>query len=28
VTVQDPKGATDRSANSERILALLREQLR
>jgi len=28
VTVQDPKGVTDRSANSERILALLREQLR
>jgi outer membrane protein assembly factor BamC len=28
VTVQDPKGATDRSPNSERILALLREQLR
>jgi outer membrane protein assembly factor BamC len=28
VTVQDPKGATDRTANSERILALLREQLR
>ena len=28
VTVQDPKGATDRSANSERMLALLREQLR
>ena len=28
VTVQDPKGVTDRSANSERMLALLREQLR
>ena len=28
VTVQDPKGATDRTPNSERILALLREQLR
>jgi len=28
VTVQDPKGATDKSANSERMLALLREQLR
>ena len=28
VTVQDPKGATDRSANGERILALLRAQLR
>lgn len=28
VTVQDTKGETDRSANSERILALLREQLR
>lgn len=28
VTVQDTKGEIDRSANSERILALLREQLR
>ncbi|HEX6973672.1 MAG TPA: outer membrane protein assembly factor BamC, partial [Vicinamibacterales bacterium] len=28
VTVQDPKGETDRTANSEKILALLREQLR
>jgi outer membrane protein assembly factor BamC len=28
VTVLDTKGATDRSADSERILALLREQLR
>jgi outer membrane protein assembly factor BamC len=28
VTVQDPKGEIDRSTNSERILALLREQLR
>lgn len=28
VTVQDPKGEPDRTANSERILALLREQLR
>jgi len=28
VTVQDPKGDQDRTANGERILALLREQLR
>jgi outer membrane protein assembly factor BamC len=28
VTVQDPKGVPDRSSNGERILALLREQLR
>jgi outer membrane protein assembly factor BamC len=28
VTVQDTKGEADRSANSERILALIREQLR
>jgi outer membrane protein assembly factor BamC len=28
VTVQDPKGDTDRTSNGERILALLREQLR
>jgi len=28
VTVQDPKGDNDRTSNSERILALLREQLR
>ena len=28
VTVQDPKGDPDRTTNGERILALLREQLR
>ena len=28
VTVQDTKGVTDRTPNAERILALLREQLR
>jgi outer membrane protein assembly factor BamC len=28
VTVQDPKGEPDRTTNGERILALLREQLR
>jgi outer membrane protein assembly factor BamC len=28
VTVQDPKGETDRTSNGEKILALLREQLR
>jgi outer membrane protein assembly factor BamC len=28
VTVQDPKGEPDRTSNGERILALLREQLR
>jgi uncharacterized lipoprotein len=28
VTVQDPKGDVDRTTSGERILALLREQLR
>ena len=28
VTVQDPKGATDKSANSDKILALLQDQLK
>jgi len=28
VTVQDPAGATDSSANGERILALLKDQLK
>ena len=28
VTVEDPSGATDRSANSDKILALLQDQLK